>query len=77
MQRLSCYSNSRGVFKEAAIYTFNDEVFAKVGNGYIRLYANNSTSTKARVHEIIYPEAGNFKFKPDKFNRLILESPNA
>ena len=40
---------SAGVFKVAAVYTFEDDtLFAKHGSGFIRLKANNQTS-KSKV----------------------------
>ena len=38
----------QGVFSEHQLYVLGNELFARKGNGYIRLYENNATS-KSKV----------------------------
>lgn len=44
-----------GVYRQCDVYERNGALFAKVGNGFIRLYANGSTSqTKTRLEALAY-----------------------
>lgn len=39
-----CVLRSNGVFSEHQLYHLDGEIFARKGNGYIRLYDNQATS---------------------------------
>lgn len=44
-----------GVYRQCDVYERNGALFAKVGTGFIRLYANGSTSqTKTRLETLAY-----------------------
>lgn len=44
-----------GVYRQCDVYERNGSLFAKVGPGFIRLYANGSTSqTKTRLETLAY-----------------------
>jgi hypothetical protein len=43
---------SRGVFREACLYLLKDDVYAKYGTGFVRLYASGRTTTILRWSEL-------------------------
>jgi hypothetical protein len=54
----TCILVSQGVFIECRVFTRNQgELFAKLGRGFVRLYANGTTSqSKARLDTLtVYP----------------------
>lgn len=62
-----------GVYKECPVCIRGQYVYAKVGNGYIRLYSEGYTSNKSRLHELIISDEDNSKFLTDKFGRFIFK----
>lgn len=44
-----------GVYRQCDLYERNGQLFAKVANGYVRLYANGSTSQdRSRLETLAY-----------------------
>lgn len=58
---------TNGVYTQVKLALRGDELFACVGSGFIRLYANQATSSPSIRWDYIENQDA---YKPDKFNRL-------
>lgn len=57
----------RGVYRQTDLYTRNGYLYAKVGVGFVRLYADGSTSKHTcRIDEVSYEG----RLYSDKFGKL-------
>lgn len=64
---------SNGVYRQTDPYTRRDELFAKVGTGFVRLYADGSTSHAGTRLETL---ATNVPLYADRLGRITCEETN-
>lgn len=56
-----------GVFSQGDLYTLNDELFVKIGSGFVRINKDGSTSQPGtRLHLLVYEKP----LWADRFGRL-------
>lgn len=60
-----------GVYQQTDLYTRRDELFAKVAGGFVRLYADGSTSQAGTRLETL---ATNVPLYADRLGRITLET---
>jgi hypothetical protein len=61
---------TRGMYKTCNLYSYNSQLFAKVGSGFIRLNADGSSSVDGTNLDLLAYSGPLFK---DKFGRLCVE----
>lgn len=59
--------HAKGVYRQAALYEYDNHIYAKYGNGFIQLSKNGTSVSNVSIKTFPYDKA----YDTDKFGRYI------
>lgn len=65
-----CILTAKGVYRQAKVYRRGKDLYAAVGNGFVRLYANGTSIPGLRLEATSIP---GHHYSPDVHGRLVLD----